>query len=256
MTNRVARCGPRCLLRDGPLRRQRRTGPLVARQSGCAAGLAGHGLQVCDQSRAAITSAETPLMEIGIFRSGRGSASWANGGFGANSCQTGVIFYSGRASGSLCAEAGTKASPLSPRPLPPLATLFLRFAPDGFVPDEVEHSGHNRDASVAYAPTVLGIIPECRADSVRNIRSASCRNPHPPRVGRAFSTQKQHQGSNYFGSPFHFEKFRSPRSQRSSAIQIEVRPPVLTPACLATSQAQHRGVTSLAAPRGPAAWRR
>jgi hypothetical protein len=50
--------------------------------------------------------------------------------------------------------------------------------------DEAEHFRHNRDASVAYAPMVFGIIPECRSDSLRNERSASPESP--PFVYRQF----------------------------------------------------------------------
>ena len=53
-----------------------------------------------------------------------------------------------RASGSLCAEAGTRAAAPFPT-LTPLAASFLRCASDRFPLDEAEHFLHNRSASVA-----------------------------------------------------------------------------------------------------------
>jgi hypothetical protein len=43
--------------------------------------------------------------------------------------------------------------------------------------DEAEHFLHNRDASVAYAPMVFGIILEWRSDSSRIQCSASPESP-------------------------------------------------------------------------------
>jgi hypothetical protein len=43
--------------------------------------------------------------------------------------------------------------------------------------DEAEHFLHNRVASVATAPMVFGIIPECRSASVRDQRSGLPESP-------------------------------------------------------------------------------
>ena len=59
--------------------------------------------------------------------------------------------------------------PSSPPPFKPPPRSGLVFL------DEAEHFLHNRSASVA--PMVFGIIPECRSDSFRNMRSAPPESP-------------------------------------------------------------------------------
>jgi hypothetical protein len=53
--------------------------------------------------------------------------------------------------------------------LPPLRSGQLAL-------DEAEHLLHNRNASVA-TPMVFGLIPECRSDSLRSMRSGSPESP-------------------------------------------------------------------------------
>jgi len=80
-------------------------------------------------------------------------------------------------SGRFSVEAGTRAAAPFLAPLSPLAASFLRCAPHRFSLDEAEHFPAQSRSQRRYAPMVFGIIPECRAASLRNERSASPESP-------------------------------------------------------------------------------
>ena len=82
-----------------------------------------------------------------------------------------------RRSGILRAEAGQRATAPFPAPLSPLAVSSPTLRSGQVSLDEGEHYPAQSKCQRRYAPTVFGFTPECRSDSIRNMRSASPESP-------------------------------------------------------------------------------